>query len=177
MAIPKTRTPLAERISRTQIQQAFHLAGNMQTPGVSPEEGAPRRFDSAPEAAETQPRITLSSALPVTPPPQPAAPATLPPPVTAPAAAAPLPAMPAAKRIGRPPLKDDRTERLNAVVSESTRDRLRIALYGENVRTKGKIDQSLIIEPALPVADSKPSSSPFHVIGMTVEVGCRQVCL
>jgi plasmid replication initiation protein len=31
--------------------------------------------------------------------------------------------------------------------------------------------------PALPVADSKPSSSPFHVIGMTVEVGCRQVCL
>ena len=31
--------------------------------------------------------------------------------------------------------------------------------------------------PALPVADSKPSSSPFHVIGMTVEIGCRQVCL
>ena len=34
-----------------------------------------------------------------------------------------------------------------------------------------------IAVPALPVADSKPSSSPFHVIGMTVEVGCRQVCL
>jgi hypothetical protein len=34
-----------------------------------------------------------------------------------------------------------------------------------------------IANPALPVADSKPSSSPFHVIGMTVEVGCRQVCL
>ena len=36
---------------------------------------------------------------------------------------------------------------------------------------------SLFGVPALPVADSKPSSSPFHVIGMTVEVGCRQVCL
>ena len=36
---------------------------------------------------------------------------------------------------------------------------------------------ALIPEPALPVADSKPSCSPFDVIGMTVEVGCRQVCL
>lgn len=35
------------------------------------------------------------------------------------------------------------------MVSESTRDRLRTALYGESIHTKGKVDQSLIIEDAI----------------------------
>ena len=51
------------------------------------------------------------------------------------------------------------------------------AIWMAPTRTEANHAFKRFHKPALPVADSKPSSSPFHVIGMTVEVGCRQVCL
>lgn len=137
MALPKHPKPLAERNNRSRIEEAMRIAGTMQTPGVSPEEGAARR----------SPQPTLSETAP--------SPAPSAPPATAarrPASAPVLPPhLPPApeKRLGRPPLLDNRTERISASVKPSTRDRLRLAMYGENIRTKGKSDQSLIIEEAL----------------------------
>ena len=151
MGIPKNRKPVAARKNRSQIEQAIRMAGSMQTPGVTLEEGSARRSEMPTvEIPETR-RVAKSPAR--APEERPAPVAQPQPPMAQTAPPPPPPAAPVAdaatKQIGRPPLKENRTERVTAWMTPDNRDRLRMALYGEQLKTRGKTDQSLIIEMAL----------------------------
>jgi hypothetical protein len=127
MAIPRKPNPIAQRKSRSQIEEAVKVASGMQTPGVSREEGSPRRAASADNDF-------IERRLEATPLP-------------------PLSADPTGtRRPGRPALKEGRTERVTAWMTPKTRRRLKLALFGEQAKrhgTTGDVDQSLIIEEAI----------------------------
>lgn len=127
MAIPRSRNPIAQRKSRSQIEEAVKVASGMQTPGVTREEGSPQKPSSLEKnVVDKHVEPTPSS---------PSAPKET-----------------SARRPGRPALKEGRTERVTAWMTQATRRRLKMALFGEQAKrhgTTGDVDQSLIIEEAL----------------------------
>lgn len=127
MAIPRKPNPIAQRKSRSQIEEAVKVASGMHTPGVSPAEGAPQNtkyLANAPMEGHTD-AVSI---------PSPSSKST------------------STRRPGRPALKEGRTERVTAWMTPKTRQRLKKALYGEQAKrheSSGDVDQSLLIEEAI----------------------------
>ncbi len=122
MATPKKPVPVKERKSRSDIEKALKSAATMETPGVTPEEGA----------AQNSTVITRKGEQPI---------ASLPEQKTR-----------AVKKIGRPPLVEGRTERITVFLTAKNKKRFKRALLQEQLirDEKGQpIDQSLLVEEAL----------------------------
>lgn len=62
MATPKKTVPIKQRTSRTDIEKAVKTAANMETPGVTPEEGSAKKSSSPPKKLiyppKSQPKTT-----------------------------------------------------------------------------------------------------------------------
>jgi hypothetical protein len=135
MGIPKKKKPIIQRKSRLDIEKAMKSAALMDTPGVSPEEGSVKNTvqHKSPEAKKTPPKPTKAKKQ--SPPPKPA----------------PTPEK-TKNRVGRPPLKAGRTERITVWFTPEVKKRLRRALLKEKLLRDEKdqdIDQSLLVEEAL----------------------------
>jgi len=123
MATPKKTTPIKNRKSRTDIEKAIHSAAQMETPGVSPEEGSADKTSKSPavdgvKATEESHVIHQSIK----------------------------------KRVGRPPLKEGRTDRITVFLTADNRKRLRRAVLQEQLSREDQghqFDQSLLVEEAL----------------------------
>jgi len=135
MAIPKKKKPIVERKSRADIEKAMKSASQMDTPGVSQEEGSAKNTvqRKRPETKKTPPKPTQAKQQ--SPPPKPT----------------PSPAK-TKTRMGRPPLKAGRTETITVWLTPKTKKRLKRALLMEKLVRDEKdkdIDQSLMVEEAL----------------------------
>lgn len=143
MAIPKNKKPIAERKSRIDIEKAMKSAALMETPGVSPEEGAAKNsVHQHSEEKKTEKPAPEKKAEPKMKSPAPKVPAPSSPKVqTRPRGA-----------VGRPPLKAGRTERITVWFTPAIKKRLKRALLQEKLLRDEKdedIDQSLLVEEAL----------------------------
>lgn len=135
MGIPKNKKPIVQRKSRADIEKAMKSASLMDTPGVSQEEGSAKNSVQAerPETEKTPPKTAQAEKQ--SPPPE--------------VDSTPVKAK---NRIGRPPLKAGRTERITVWFSPKVKKRLKRALLQEKLLRDEKdqdIDQSLLLEEAL----------------------------
>ena len=115
MGTPKKTTPIKDRKSRTDIEKAISSAAQMETPGVSSEEGS---------AKQTSVEVIKTTGIEVI----------------------------RDKRVGRPPLKAGRTDRITVFLMAENRKRLRRAVLQEQLKREDhgeQVDQSLVVEEAL----------------------------
>ncbi len=130
MGIPKKKKPIVQRKSRIDIEKAMRSAALMDTPGVSQEEGSAKNTvqPQRPETRKTPPKPTQAKKQPSP------------------------PTVKTKNRVGRPPLKAGRTERITVWFSPKVKKRLRRALLQEKLLRDEKdqdIDQSLLVEEAI----------------------------